>query len=162
MIGSTPRIGNKSGVTDPPCTRSALLTSPLKTKLRNKYPPIPSTDDALRKSIMSGSEISDSPQLGSCCGCVGCVGCSVTRRLVRSPNGIGRRLRPFTMLKIVMLAPIPMVSVSRAAMRNPGFCRRPRQAWRRSRSSPLMTPDLSSHVPRNARIRAESWGGYPG
>ena len=89
---------------------------------------MPSTDAAARKSIRSGSEISDSPQLGSSCGCVGCVGCSVTRRSVSSPNGIGRRLMPFTMLKIVMLAPIPMASVSSAAMKNPGFARKPRQA----------------------------------
>ena len=29
----------------------------------------------------------------------------------------------FTMLKIVMLAPMPMASVSSAATKNPGFCR---------------------------------------
>src|SRR5687767_7181872 len=156
MIGSTPSIGNKPGVTEPPWTRSALETSPLNTKLRRRYASIPSTAVAPRKSIMSRNEISDSPQLGSSCGCETWVGCNVIRRSVRPPNGIGRRLMPFTRLKIVILAPMPIASVSRAATRNPGFCRRPRQAWRRSRSNPLILPIYQAICHENRQFRPES------
>src|SRR5918996_6472198 len=57
----------------------------------------------------------------------------VINRSVRSPNGIGRSAMAFTSEKIVTLAPMPIATVNKTAIRKTGLWVRPRHACRRSR-----------------------------
>ena len=113
MMGSTPSIWNSSGVTEPPCTRSALVSIAAQHEAADQVR-LDAFDRRTRCGSRScrGTKSRTRPSPAPPAVAIGCVGCSVISRSVRSPNGIGRRLMPLTMLKIVMLAPMPIASVS--------------------------------------------------